>query len=226
MRRTLRSSGIAALAACPLLLLGFGCGDDDETTPREDAGGDVDGGMAMPDVGPRDAGPRDAGEEPEDSGPADAGSATDGGTMLPLRFRTTGEANGMSDDGMVSAECTFFADIEMITPTEDGWSGMIVAGEVFRTVIDGDRRYEFSALIGGEAFLRIPQEGQVEWRFVGDQSAPEVKPFWRYLETLMGDAVGPNMYRGTWECAHLDLDEPGFVDTFLIVPGTWALDPF
>lgn len=87
MRISLR----AALFLGALLALTAGCGDDDGSTPPEDAGSSpVDAGTEPPDATP---GPVDAGGDPEDAGgDEDAGDATDAGGECPV--------------GMTGADCT------------------------------------------------------------------------------------------------------------------------
>ena len=121
-------------------------------------------------------------------------------------------------------ECSFSGDV--VDPAADdsgGWSGFAV-GEVFRNIYSGDRRWEFSAFIAGDATLTSLGEGRVELRVVGDQP-DDAKPFWRELEVLQGRETGPNTAEGSWTCASLDLPDPGFPDAGGIAAGTWEIGP-
>ena len=119
-------------------------------------------------------------------------------------------------------ECSFYADLLELEPdAAGGWSGL-VAGEVFRVVYAGGRRFEFSAFVGGPATLTVEDE-RVELRAVGDQTG--AKPFWRELEVLEGEQTGEYRYAGGWACASLELNEPGFPDVGGVVTGSWELVP-
>jgi len=157
----------------------------------------------------------DAGAAPIDD---DGGAADAGATLPPLAF--AGEAAGGDDAGQ-RAECRFFGDLVDVVAVEGGVSGTAI-GEVFRTVHAGDARYEFQALIAGPATILGVTDG-VEARLTGDQP-DDAKPFWLALEALPG-ARTDGGYAGTWDCAPLDLNEPGFVDETLTIEGTWTAAP-
>ncbi|MCC7539781.1 MAG: hypothetical protein IT379_26395 [Deltaproteobacteria bacterium] len=223
----MRKGPVCAAVCASLLASAPACGDDDAGAATTLDGSSSDG-VASDASAPLDAGDVLDVNRPDaradmardDLGAADAGPVD----PLPRAFRVDGSALGASDDDRVTAECTFYGEITTIVPREDGFSG-VIAGEVFRFVTVEGMRYEFQALIGGPVDVREVQPGEIVARLVGDQSGPEVKPFWRELEEISAGETEPHHWAGTWQCAPLALDMPGFVDTFLVVPGAWTLVP-
>lgn len=119
-------------------------------------------------------------------------------------------------------ECSFYAEVFDLVANEDGgWSGIAV-GEVFRNLYSGDQRFEFSAFVAGPATLTSRAGDGVELRAVGDQTG--AKAFWRALEVLEGRATEDYAYEGSWTCASLELNDPGFPDMGPSAEGSWQLD--
>jgi hypothetical protein len=190
----------------PLLLLA-GCEDADRTRSDADSGtSNKDSGAAV-DAAAEDMGVEDAGAE------------------LPSMLRVSGEAMEIAPDGE-RADCSFFADVGDLTFTADGgWTGTIFGGEVFRTITTSTagNLYELSALIGGPASAE--REGErLKVRIAGDQPA-DANPFWLALEVLTGTITAAHEAEGSWVCAPLDLNEPGFVDRNVYAPGSWRVRP-
>jgi hypothetical protein len=119
-------------------------------------------------------------------------------------------------------ECSFAADFIDVVELPGGLSGVAI-GEVFRNIYAGDRRWEFSAFIGGPATMSTGDGTTVELRAVGDQTG--AAPFWRELEVLTGERTQSGSYSGAWTCTTLALADPGFPDVSGDAPGTWELVP-
>lgn len=120
-------------------------------------------------------------------------------------------------------ECHFYAEVfDLVEDAAGGWSA-IAAGEVFRAVYSGERKFEFAAVFGGPATLTVTAGDRVELRAVGDQTG--AKPFWRELEVLEGETTAEHTYGGSWTCASLELDDPGFPDHGGVATGSWELEP-
>lgn len=121
------------------------------------------------------------------------------------------------------AECNFYLDFVDVVEDQNGSFEAFAVGEVFRNVYSGDRRWEFSAFIGGPATFDVAEDGSTELRAFGDQTGS--KPFWTELEVLSGVRNGNGTSGGAWSCASLELFEPGFPDTEGVATGTWLLVP-
>jgi hypothetical protein len=154
-----------------------------------------------------------------------AGQSTDGGTdgSSSEQYQLDGSASGASSDGTETATCTLLLWYSnLVHDGSGGWTAD-QAGEVFRTIMAGAQKYEFSALVGFQATLKKTATG-VEF-VLNDQPDPQAKPFWKELDVLEGTETSPGVYEGSWTCAPLLLDEPGFKDMKTHAPGTWKLAP-
>ena len=49
--------------------------------------------------------------------------------------------------------------------------------------------------------------------------------FWLELEVIAGEHDGDYHYAGSWVCAPILLDDPGFQDLDIDAPGSWTLQP-
>jgi hypothetical protein len=152
------------------------------------------------------------------------GAGGGGGSALPESYTLHATASGESEDGTESVDCTmtiFFIDV--VHDDAGGFSAN-KGGEVFR-IIDpaGDGKYEFQALVGFPGHLEPTATGVDV--VLNDTPDPEAPPFWEQIDVLHGEVVGERQYEGSWTCAPLMVDEPGFKDTTTTVTGTWTLGP-
>jgi hypothetical protein len=199
----------------------------------EESNGGPNGPRGAPDSG-TDA--RDASDGADtgpdvDAGDSGASDADSGDAGAPAKLRVDGTASGSvggsdagADGGSDRVECHFFAEIDQLVVSPDGSFTGFGVGEVFRTAYPGDQRFEFSAFVAGEVSVTHTSESDVEARLVGDQPE-DAKAFWLELEVIGGRKVGAFSYDGTWTCAPILLDDPGFIDIDLDVPGTWQIRP-
>jgi hypothetical protein len=209
------------------------CGDDDGNgggaadTSRDadaevssdvaDGGGDGGSDATGDGVGSgADGAGSDADAASDAAGDADVAAAS----VLVL----SGTASGADPEADRRAECSFGALIDQIVPDGDGGFSAFASGEVFRNIYPDTRRYEFSALIAGEATLARGAGDTFELRFVGDQPEDAI-PFWLALEVLTATPEGTGGWQGSWRCAPMDIDFGGFFDDGPTVDGTWTLVP-
>lgn len=165
-----------------------------------------------------------------------AGAPGSGGFPGMLYLTGTAEADvnvvGPGEGGAAGApalptidrvECHFYAEVfDWVEESPGAWSAL-AAGEVFRAVYSGERKFEFAAIFGGPTTFSVGSDGSVELRAVGDQTG--AKPFWRELEVLEGETTAEHTYAGAWTCASLELDDPGFPDHGGVATGSWELEP-
>jgi len=205
----LRHAFILGLVLCA-------CGNDDADDGGRDAG--RDGGR------PNDAGTRDAGGR--DAATGDAAMPGDGGSGRATSLFLQGTAEGSADEdaGGDRVECRFSAVIDQLEYEANGDFTGFGSGELFRTTYVDDGQFEFIPLIGGPVSLTHEGGAMVELRFVGDQPDDAIE-FWKALEVVTGEDLGNDRYEGTWQCAPGLLNEPGFMDIDLTVPGEWTLEP-
>jgi hypothetical protein len=211
-----------------LFVLGFSfaliaCSGSDDDTSNTAADGGGSGGTSATggSAGSSSGGSAGAGE---DAG-ADAttgGAAGSGGASSIDGYTLQAEAMGTSTDGTETVTCTLTVYYTNLVPNASGgWTGD-QAGEVFR-IIQGAQKYEFQALIGFTGtFNRKSTEVEL---VMNDKPDANAKPFWKELDVLKGQETSPDHYAGTWTCAPLMLDEPGFKDMKTSAPGTWTLEP-
>lgn len=201
-------------------------GSDDETSnTRADGGGSggssASGGSSGSSSGGSAGTLSDAGSDATTGGAAGSGGSS-GASSSPDGFTLKAEASGTSTDGTETVTCTLTVYYTNLVPNSSGgWTGD-QGGEVFR-IIQGAQKYEFQALIG---FTGTFNRGATEVELVmNDKPDPSAKPFWQELDVLNGTESSPDHYAGTWTCAPLMLDEPGFKDMKTYAPGTWTLEP-
>jgi hypothetical protein len=217
---------VCALSACG--------SEESDATSRAGHDATVERADAVIDDSASDA--RDTGTDARDSGSEaiqDAPADTDS-SALPTRLHVEGTASGSADGGTDGGdggdggadhvECSFFADIDQLQVSANGSITGFVVGEVFRTAFPGDQRFEFSAFIAGEGSVTQLSATDVEARLVGVQPE-DAKEFWLALEVIQGQKVGEFSYDGVWTCAPILLNDPGFIDLDLRVPGTWQIRP-
>jgi hypothetical protein len=208
----------------PLLLAALlvACGDS-EDDPRAAAGGD-DGTASSSSVSSSGAGGTGAaggagGEAPTGA----AGTGGGGGEGAPTGYTLTGMATGAAPDASETVDCTVTVFMQNVVYDDAGGFTAEGGGEVFRIVTAGAEKYEFQALTGSATELVVTADGvDVILNKMPDPSAP---PFWLALDVLHGQPSSAYEWEGTWQCAPLMVDEPGFHDTKTTVEGTWTLVP-
>lgn len=198
--------------------------DDDTSSAHADGGGSggslATGGSAGTASGGSAGTLSDAGSDGTTGGTSGAGGSS--GATAADGFTLKAEASGISTDGTETVTCTLTVYYTNLVPNASGgWTGD-QSGEVFR-IIQGAQKYEFQALIGFTGtFNRNATEVEL---VMNDKPDVNAKPFWKELDVLKGTESSPDHYAGTWTCAPLMLDEPGFKDMKTYAPGTWTLEP-
>lgn len=151
------------------------------------------------------------------------------GNPLGQRFRIVGEAAGGDTAGR-TATC----DLHVVMELGDGarpaagaveYSGTM-GGEVSRTVLDADSSGFgfFADVFWPDAVARFGTGDLVHF-VLGDTAAIEGGRFWHEIAQLRGVRDGDRA-SGTWTCAPFDIWENGYVDTLLVVQGTWRTEPY
>jgi hypothetical protein len=208
--------GLAAvLSAC-------GGSDDDTSSTHADGGGSGGSGGSAGSAGSASGGT--GGALSDAGGDATGGAAGSGGSSgsAAAGFTLKAEASGTSTDGTETVTCTLTVFYTNLVPSASGGWTADQAGEVFR-IIQGAEKYEFQALIGFTGTF-APSATGVEL-VMNDKPDANAKPFWKELDVLKGTESSPDHYAGTWTCAPLLLNEPGFKDMQTYAPGTWTLEP-
>jgi hypothetical protein len=214
------------------LALGAGtlsaCGGGSSRADLGDTGGSDGGADAASDADAApgaDAEPDAASDADTDADPDAAPPADMTGAAPPAQLMLEGSATGTDPEDDAVVDCNFFGTVEMLEPGPDGFAAF-ASGEVFRRITREGLPLEFQAFVAGPATLAIDGEGNVELRWVGDQSAKGVKPFWQELEAITGTEVEPYSYEGTWRCAPIEPDPEGdFQDAQISIDGEWQLAP-
>ena len=157
-------------------------------------------------------------------GPA---APTPAAVTLAPRFRLEGTASGAGAEGL-SATCSFdllFEVSETVGRTGDPLLyGGTHGGEVVRRILAADGSgLQFVADVFGEVEARAFAAGRVEIDLPGNRGAEG--RFWRNLASFQGTLGVDGRGRGAWTCAPLDIDSGGYVDTSVVVGGTWSLTP-
>jgi hypothetical protein len=97
----------------------------------------------------------------------------------------------------------------------------IMGGGVGRTVLEADSSGFgfFADVYWPTAVARVRSRDLVDL-VIGDTLQTEYR-FWREIAQLRGARAGEAGATGTWTCAPFDIWEGGYVDTLLVVQGTW-----
>jgi len=151
------------------------------------------------------------------------------GNPLGQRFQIVGEAAGGDTAGR-TATC----DLHLVMELGDGsrpaagaveYPG-VMGGGVSRTVLeaDGSGFGFFADVYWPNAVARLSTRDLVHF-VLGDTAAVEGGRFWHEIAQLRGVRDG-NQASGTWTCAPFDIWEGGYVDTLLVVQGTWRTEPY
>lgn len=151
------------------------------------------------------------------------------GAVNPLgeRFQIVGEAAGGDTAGRTAA-CEFHLIMELESDTRPAARAVefpgVMGGEVSRTVLeaDGSGFGFFADVYWPDAVARYGTGDLVDF-ILGDTAAIEGGRFWHEIARLRGTRDGEQA-SGTWTCAPFDIWENGYVDTLLVVPGTWRTE--
>lgn len=97
----------------------------------------------------------------------------------------------------------------------------IMGGGVGRTVLEADSSGFgfFADVYWPTAVARVRTRDLVDL-VIGDTLQTESR-FWREIALLRGARTDGDGATGTWTCAPFDIWENGYVDTLLVVQGTW-----
>jgi hypothetical protein len=96
----------------------------------------------------------------------------------------------------------------------------VMGGGVSRTVLEADSSGFgfFADVYWPHAVARLSTRDLVDF-VLGDSAQAEGR-FWKEIVNLHGVRDGAQA-SGTWSCAPFDIWEGGYVDTILVVQGTW-----
>jgi hypothetical protein len=167
-------------------------------------------------------------------------SCTDSTAPVPVtsplgnRFRILGTAAGGDSAGR-TAECQLDLVMELNSASQPRPIPLGVefpftmGGGVGRTVLesDGSGFGFFADVYWPTAVARVGTRDLVEL-VIGDTLQTESR-FWREIALLRGVrdgevGMGGGGATGTWTCAPFDIWENGYVDTLLVVQGTWRTE--
>ncbi len=161
---------------------------------------------------------------------AACGDSSAPGALNPIgqRFRIEGEAAGGDAAGRTAA-CELHLIMEMGSDARPA-AGAIeytgtMGGEVSRTVLEADSSGFgfFADVYWPSAVARFSTRDLVDF-VLGDTAAAEGR-FWKNIALLRGVRDGSQV-SGTWTCAPFDIWQNGYVDTLLVVQGTWRTEPY
>ena len=147
---------------------------------------------------------------------------------LGQRFQIVGEAAGGDAAGR-TASCDLHLIMELGSDSRPAagaveYSGTM-GGAVSRTVLEADSSGFgfFADVYWPDAVARFSTRDLVDF-VIGDTAAVEGGRFWKNIALLRGTRDGDRA-SGTWTCAPFDIWENGYVDTILVVQGTWHTEP-
>jgi hypothetical protein len=144
------------------------------------------------------------------------------------RFKIVGEAAGGDAAGR-TASCALDLIMEMGDESRPAPGAVefpgIMGGAVSRTVLEADSSGFgfFADVYWPTAVVRFSTRDLVD--FVLGEQKPEYGRFWNEIAHLQGVRDGEQA-SGTWTCAPFDIWENGYVDTILVVQGTWRTEPY
>jgi hypothetical protein len=148
---------------------------------------------------------------------------------LGNRFRILGTADGGDGAGR-TASCWLDLIMELDTtgsprpiPLGVEYPG-VMGGGVGRTVLEADSSGFgfFADVYWPTAVARVRTRDLVDL-VIGDTLNTESR-FWREIALLRGARADGDGATGTWTCAPFDIWENGYVDTLLVVQGTWRTE--
>ncbi len=155
-------------------------------------------------------------------------AAPAGAHPLGPRFKIVGEAAGGDTAGR-TASCQLHLIMEMRDEPRPAAGAVeylgIMGGEVSRSVLEADSSGFgfFADVYWPNAVARFGTRDLVD--FVLGDSAQADGRFWKNIAQLRGVRDGDHV-SGTWTCAPFDIWENGYVDTLLVVQGTWHTEPY
>lgn len=144
------------------------------------------------------------------------------------RFRIVGEAAGGDTAGR-TASCALDLVMEMGDEPRPAAGAIeyagIMGGDVQRTVLEADSSGFgfFADVYWPTAVMRVGTRDLVDF-VLGDTAQTEGR-FWKEIALLRGVRDGAQV-SGTWTCAPFDIWQNGYVDTILVVQGTWRTQPY
>ena len=150
------------------------------------------------------------------------------GNPLGRRFQIVGEAAGGDAAGR-TASCDLHLVMELGDESRPAAGAVeylgVMGGGVSRTVLeaDGSGFGFFADVYWPDAVARFGTRDLVHF-VLGDTAATEGGRFWHEIALLRGVRNGDQV-SGTWTCAPFDIWENGYVDTLLVVQGTWRTEP-
>ena len=143
-------------------------------------------------------------------------------------FRILGEAAGGDAAGRTAA-CELDLLMEMGGESRPAAGAVefpgVMGGGVSRTVLEADSSGFgfFADVYWPTAVVRVSTRDLVELD-LGDPVETDGR-FWKEIALLRGVRDGEQA-SGTWTCAPFDIWENGYVDTLLVVEGTWRTQPY
>jgi hypothetical protein len=157
----------------------------------------------------------------------DGGPSRDATDSVPSTFRMTGQAMGTDESGRTGT-CTMDLLFELDGEAERTRSHVTYAGThggyLMRTVLEPDESgLGFGIDVFGEVEIELifPNTFIVA---IPINDTPESR-FYQRLSRLEGVLDGDGIGTGPWECAPLDIDQGGYVDTTVTVEGEWEVAP-
>lgn len=147
---------------------------------------------------------------------------------LGQRFRIVGDAAGGDAAGR-TASCELDLVMEMGDESRPAAGAVefpgVMGGGVSRTVLEADSSGFgfFADVYWPNAVARFSTRDLVDF-VLGDTAQAEGR-FWKEIALLRGVREG-GQASGSWTCAPFDIWENGYVDTILVVQGTWRTEPF
>jgi hypothetical protein len=155
-------------------------------------------------------------------------SAPAASNPIGQRFRIVGEAAGGDTAGR-TASCKLSLIMDMGDESRPAAGAVeyvgVMGGEVQRTVLEADSSGFgfFADVYWPAAVMRVSSRDLVDF-VLGDSAQAEGR-FWKEISQLHGvrDAAHAS---GTWKCSPFDIWQNGYVDTLLVVQGTWRTAPY
>jgi len=155
-------------------------------------------------------------------------SAPAAANPIGQQFRIVGEAAGGDTAGR-TASCELNLVMDMGGESRPAAGAVefagVMGGEVQRTVLEADSSGFgfFADVYWPNAVMRVGTRDLVDF-VLGDTAQAEGR-FWKDIALLRGVREG-GQASGTWQCSPFDIWQNGYVDTLLVVQGTWRTEPF
>jgi hypothetical protein len=160
----------------------------------------------------------------------DSSASVPSDNPLDQRFKIVGEAAGGDTAGR-TASCALDLIMELGSEARPAAGAVefpgIMGGAVSRTVLEADSSGFgfFADVYWPDAVARFGTRDLVQL-ILGDTALVEGGRFWKEIAQLRGVSDGAGGASGTWTCAPFDIWENGYVDTILVVQGTWRTEPY